>query len=42
MRLSLYLNPIATLPNYRATTVQLIPTLNYLDFQKITAQERYP
>jgi U2 small nuclear ribonucleoprotein A' len=40
VRLSLYLNPVATLPNYRSVTVQMIPTLNYLDFQKVTAQDR--
>jgi U2 small nuclear ribonucleoprotein A' len=40
VRLSLYLNPVSTLPNYRLITFRLITSLNYLDFQKITAQER--
>jgi U2 small nuclear ribonucleoprotein A' len=39
VRLSLYLDPVSTLPNYRSVTVQMIPTLNYLDFQKVTAQD---
>jgi U2 small nuclear ribonucleoprotein A' len=39
-RLSLYLNPVTNLPNYRLTVIQLLPTVGYLDWQKVTQQER--
>jgi U2 small nuclear ribonucleoprotein A' len=39
-RLSLHLNPVASLPGYRLMTIRLIGTLNYLDFQKVTRTER--
>jgi U2 small nuclear ribonucleoprotein A' len=39
-RLSLHLNPVASLPNYRLQTIATIRTLNYLDFQKVTGAER--
>ena len=38
--ISLFLNPITTLPNYRAIMVKLFPNLKYLDFQKVSKQDR--
>lgn len=40
LRLSLYLNPITTLPNYKLIMIKLIPSLRFLDFQRITKEER--
>ena len=39
-RLGLYLNPVTSLPNYRLVIAKILPTVIYLDFQKITKQER--
>lgn len=39
-RLALYLNPITTVPNYRLLVAKLLPSVHYLDFEKITAAER--
>lgn len=40
LRLSLYLNPISTIPNYKLIMIKLIPSLRFLDFQRITKEER--
>lgn len=40
VRLGLYLNPVTSLPNYRLVIAKILPTVIYLDFQKITKQER--
>ena len=40
LRLSLVLNPIQTLPNYKLIMIGIIPSLRYLDFQKITDNDR--
>lgn len=40
IRLSLHLNPITTLENYRLTIIRMFPNLKYLDFQKISKSER--
>jgi U2 small nuclear ribonucleoprotein A' len=38
--LTLTLNPLTTLPDYRLRIIALLPRLKWLDFQKITAAER--
>jgi U2 small nuclear ribonucleoprotein A' len=40
VRLSLLMNPVASLPNYRLMMVKMLPSLRFLDFQRILAQER--
>jgi U2 small nuclear ribonucleoprotein A' len=40
LRLALLLNPVAEMENYRLVTIGMLPTLRFLDFQKITEQER--
>lgn len=40
VRLSLMLNPITATPNYRLITIKLFPTLRFLDFQKVSNEER--
>ena len=39
-RLSLMLNPITSRPNYRQVMIKMLPSLRFLDFQKISNQER--
>ncbi|OHT04264.1 hypothetical protein TRFO_28243 [Tritrichomonas foetus] len=40
IRLSLMLNPIAALPNYRLIIIHLLPSVRFLDFQRISNAER--
>lgn len=39
-RLNLQMNPVSLLPNYRETLAKNIPSLKWLDYEKITAKER--
>lgn len=40
VRLSLVDNPVTNLPNYRYYLIYLLPTLRFLDFERVTLKER--